>query len=243
VGAAVLASATLAAGPATKASAQHQTGAAPYDGLYHFVRISFDGPGGFRTRGDPPWRHDYPRAELNFLRIVEETTFVRGQLEDSNVLSLDDPELFRFPVAYIVEPGFWNPTEAEVRALGQYLDKGGFLIVDDFRGVYELRNLEVQLQRALPDRQMMLLEDSNDIFDSFFRIKPADVVPPYGGQVPLWYGIYEDDDPTKRLQVIINYNNDIAEYWEYSDYGWYPIDLANEAYKLGVNYVVYAFTH
>ena len=40
-----------------------------------------------------------------------------------------------------------------------------------------------------------------------------------------------------------NYNNDIAEYWEFSDYGYYPIDLSNEAYKFGVNYVMYALTH
>ena len=242
LGVALLASASIG-WPATLASAQHQTGEAPYDGLYHFVRIRFDAQTGFRGRGDPPWRHDYPRAERNFLRIVEETTAVRGQLDDSNVLALDDPDLFTFPVAYIVEPGFWHPTDREAAALGEYLEKGGFLIVDDFRGIYELRNLEEQLRRVLPDRQMMPVDDSDDVFDSFFRIVPADVVPPYGGQAPAWYGIYEDDDTTKRLQVIINYNNDIAEYWEYSDYGWYPIDLANEAYKLGVNYVLYALTH
>ena len=243
LGAAVLASFSIGMGPATLVSAQHQTGEAPYDGLYHFVRIRFGGGTGFRSRGGAPWSHDYPRAELNFMRIVDETTYVRGQIDDSNVLALDDPELFKFPVAYVVEPGYWNPTEREVHALGDYLKKGGFLIVDDFRGINELRSLEAQLRRALPDRQMILVEDSDDVFDSFFRIVPADVVPPYGGGQPLWYGIYEDNDPTKRMQVIINYNNDIAEYWEYSDYGWYPIDLANEAYKLGVNYVVHALTH
>lgn len=36
--------------------------------------------------------------------------------------------------------------------------------------------------------------------------------------------------------VIANCNNDIGEYWEFSDTGWLPIDLSNEAYKLGVNY-------
>ena len=43
--------------------------------------------------------------------------------------------------------------------------------------------------------------------------------------------------------VVFNFNNDIAEYWEYSDQGYYPIDLSNEAYKLGVNYIVYGHTH
>jgi hypothetical protein len=43
--------------------------------------------------------------------------------------------------------------------------------------------------------------------------------------------------------AIVNYNNDIAEYWEWSDAGWFPIEITNEAYKLGINYMVYALTH
>ncbi len=220
---------------------------APYDGLYHFARVRYgggDGGFGFRRRGgEATWAHDYPRADRNFLKIMQETTLVPVLTEGSNVVELDDPDLFLFPVAYIVEPGFWQPSDDDVRSLGEYLDKGGFLIVDDFRGPSELDNLEAQLRRVLPKGNMVLVDDADEIFDSFFRITPQEVVPPYGGLPPFWYGIYEDNDPTRRLQVIINHNNDMAEYWEYSDYGYYPIDLSNEAYKLGVNYVVYALTH
>jgi hypothetical protein len=223
---------------------------APYDGRYHFVRIQFEarGRGGFgfgrRGRGrDELWAHDFPRAERNFLQIVDETTLVGAQTEGSNVYALDDPELFSYPIAYIVEVGFWDPSDGEVAALGEYLRKGGFLIVDDFRGPRELDNLQFHLRRALPEGNMVMIDPSDQIFDSFFRIVPDQVVPPYGGYPPMWYGIYEDNDPTKRLQVMINANNDMAEYWEFSDRGYYPIDLSNEAYKLGVNYVVYALTH
>jgi len=90
---------------------------------------------------------------------------------------------------------------------------------------------------------MQPVQESDEIFDSFFRITPSQVMPPYGGYPAEWYAIYEDNDPTKRIMVMVNANNDMAEYWEFSDYGYYPIDLANEAYKLGVNYVVYALTH
>jgi hypothetical protein len=218
---------------------------APYDGLFHFARIRYAGGGerGFQRRGDAPWSHDWPRADRNFVKIIDEVTFVRTLTTGSNTFALDDPELFRFPLAYLVEPGFWNPTDEEARALGEYLSKGGFLVVDDFRGPYELENLRLQLGRVLPEAEVVLLDESEEIFDSFFRIVPSEVIPPYGGQPATWYGVYEDNDRTRRLQVIINHNNDLMEYWEYSDYGFYPIDLSNEAYKLGVNYVVYALTH
>ena len=55
--------------------------------------------------------------------------------------------------------------------------------------------------------------------------------------------MFEDNDPAKRLQLVANYNNDLGEYWEFSDTGWVPIDLSNEAYKFGVNYIVYGMTH
>ena len=29
------------------------------------------------------------------------------RIDGSNILSLDDPELFNYPVAYMAEPGFW----------------------------------------------------------------------------------------------------------------------------------------
>lgn len=218
----------------------------PYDGLFHFVRIRFDTRrqrGFFRRGGGALWAHDYPRAERNFLSILDETTHVRAQTEGSNVLRLEDPELFNYPVAYIVEIGGWNPSEEAVANLGEYLLKGGFLIVDDFQGSRALENLRFHLARALPGLTMVEVDDGDDVFDSFFRIVPEQVIPPYGREPPRWYGIYEDDDPDERLMVIINANNDIAEYWEYSDYGYYPIDLSNEAYKLGVNYVVYGLTH
>ena len=46
-----------------------------------------------------------------------------------------------------------------------------------------------------------------------------------------------------RLMAIANNNHDLGELWEFSDTGYEPVDITNEAYKFGVNYVVYAMTH
>ncbi len=37
--------------------------------------------------------------------------------------------------------------------------------------------------------------------------------------------------------AMANYNHDLGEFWEFSDTGCVPVDLSNEAYKFGVNYV------
>ena len=43
--------------------------------------------------------------------------------------------------------------------------------------------------------------------------------------------------------ALANHNNDIAEYWEWSAEGLYNPDPTSNAYRLGVNYYVYALTH
>jgi hypothetical protein len=218
----------------------------PYDGRFTFVRLRYSLAGqlanfrGFRR--EPPWAHDYPRADRHLLTILSELTLLRPHLEESAVLALDDPELHNFPVAYMSEPGYWTPDDQEVAGLRAYLAKGGFLIFDDFRQEH-WDNFERQMRRVLPTQSLVTLEAAHPVFHAFFEIDPARFVSPYGGLTPTFYGIFEDGDPAKRLQVIANYNNDLGEYWEFSDTGWVPVDLSNEAYKFGVNYIVYGMTH
>jgi len=218
----------------------------PYDGRFTFARIRFDPMGGesdFFGRRDLKWDHDFPRAERNFMRILRELSTVRPYMDGGNVFALDDPELFKYPLAYMSEPGFWEPTDKEAAALRTYLQKGGFIIFDDFFGAHWY-NFETQLRRVLPQARFVPLDPSHPIFDSFFRIEvPAGANGGGRRGQAQFVGVFEDNDPTKRLLMIANYNNDIGENWEWSDSGFIPVELSNEAYKLGVNYVVYAMTH
>jgi hypothetical protein len=174
----------VASPPAPMASAQEDV---PYDGRYTFVRIRYDvrggrslrGFGGFGGRGrEPEWAHDYPRAETNFARIIAETTMIDPYMGGSRILRMDDPEVFKYPVAYVVEVGYWDASPAEIEALGIYLRKGGFLIVDDFRAE-QIYQLEAIVQAALPGTRILEVPDDHEIFDSFFHIAdPKALAPP-----------------------------------------------------------------
>ncbi len=163
-------------------------------------------------------------------------------LDGTSVLELDDPDLFRHPVIYVSEPGFWTMTEEQVHRLREYALKGGFLIFDDFERE-QWTNLEDQLALALPEYRPVEIDVTHPIFHVFFDMESIDFPHPLVNVMPSYFGLFENNDPRSRMLGIINYNNDIAEYWEWSDTGWLPIDVTNEAYKLGVNYVVYAMTH
>jgi len=103
-------------------------------------------------------------------------------------------------------------------------------------------NTVTQMQRVLPGYQLIRLDATHPIFHSFYDIGLDVIGHTYRG-IPAYYGIYENNDPKRRLLAILNYNNDIGEYWEFSDEGFDPVALTNEAYKLGVNYLIYALTH
>jgi hypothetical protein len=219
----------------------------PYNGRFTFVRIRFDptrwGPGNYAWGLDLKWNHDYPRAESHFTKILDELTSLDVNHPRGNILDLDDPELFHYPLAYLCEVGFWRPTDAEARNLREYLLKGGFLIVDDFAGP-QWTNFEQAMRRVLPGARLVTLDPSHAVFDSFFRVDVRTFHHPYFRGFPATVlGIFEDNDPRKRLMVVVNYNQDLSEYWEWSDTNWVPIDLSNEAYKFGVDYVIYGMTH
>ena len=217
-----------------------ELGQAEYDGRFVFTRLRYGPPDLRMMRREPMWAHDFPRADFNFTKIMAELTFARTFADEGNVRMLDDPDLPLFPVAYMSEPGFWTMTDAEAEGFRAYLQKGGFVIFDDFRENHR-DNLVFQMRRVLPEARWVALDVSHPIFHSFFEIDSLDVEGYYGPTE--WTGIFEDNDPTRRLLAVANYNHDLGELWEYSDTGYVPVDLSNEAYKFGVNYVIYAMTH
>jgi hypothetical protein len=221
-----------------------------YDGRFTYARYrytptrkSYGGGGGFFGGINYFWDHDYPRADHHFPVIIDELTTIHGDRDHSNILAATDPELFKYPFAYMCEPGFWTLSDTEAMSLRAYLLKGGFIIVDDFRGGYAFQHFVDVLHQVLPDAQPIELTAAHPIFHSFFEIDSLNRVPPYGWELASYFGIFEHNDPTQRMMMIVNYNNDISESWEWSDQGFIPIDLTNENYKLGVNYLVYAMTH
>lgn len=223
---------------------------ARYDGRFTFVRIrytpaatGYGGGGGFFGGINYQWDHDYPRSDHQFPTLLGELTTIAARNDSSNILAVTDPELLRYPVAYFCEAGWWTQTDEEAAAMRAYLLKGGFIIFDDFAGSGALGNFQRQMARVLPEARLVPLTLDNPIFHAFFDIPTLEMRHPYYGVNATFLGIYEDNDPARRLLAIVNYNNDISESWEWSGTGFIPIDLSNEAFKLGVNYVVYAMTH
>jgi hypothetical protein len=210
-----------------------------YNGQFTFVRTTYAQYGG--------WAADYPTMETNLNVILKDITKVRPHEGGTNVMAFDDPELMKYPIAYLSEPGYWFPTDDEVAGLRLYLQKGGFLIADDFHFENEWAVFERAIRRVLPEGKIERLPLEHPVFNSFFLIKSLAV--PYPGRLGEqglmgeFFGIHEDNDPKKPLMVVINYNIDLGDYVEWSADNLYNPLSTNEAYKFMINYIVYGFTH
>ena len=217
-----------------------QVTAVEYDSQFAFTRIRY----GTRTRSNYGWEHDYPQADRNFSAILDYISHTRVNLKGSNILDLDDPRIFQNPVIYMSEPGGWITDEAEVKSLRAYLLKGGFIIFDDFEGEFEWRNLVAQMKVVLPDHDFIRLDVNHPIFQSFYSLKTLNIPHPMTPSLePQFLALFDDNTTSGRMLAIANFNNDIGDYWEWSAEGLYGQAGTTDAYRLGVDYLIYAMTH
>ena len=150
-----------------------------------------------------------------------------------------------------------SPADAE--RLREYLLRGGFWHCDDFWGLQELNSFMRQLKKVFPERELEELPPTHEIFHTFFDIDRVIQVPNInnginftrsGGRYPTWersddtqprvFGISDD---TGRLMVLITYNSDLGDAWEWSDDPKYPEKWASLAYRIAMNYFLYDLTH
>lgn len=190
--------------------------------------------------GHMGWSHNYPDAEMNLNEFIERTTRVEVDPYAYRLLDLSSPEIFEYPFAYISEPGEMEMTEAEVINLREYIDRGGFIMIDDFDGDH-MANLREEMRRVFPDRRFERLSADDPILDIIFAVDDLRSTAPYvpGGD-PVFYALKNERG---EIAVIACHNNDLANFWEWYGSPRYPLQPATDAFRIGANLVVHAFTH
>jgi hypothetical protein len=162
-------------------------------------------------------------------------------------VDIDSEELFKHPFVYMSEPGYLDLQPDDVKNLREYLDRGGFILVDDFRGnpsdMHEMENFVVQLKKLYPDRNLEPVPPSHAIFHTFFDVDSVGLEASYtrSNSGPVQFLGLSDEN--NRLVIMVDFNYDASEYWQALDIGQCSIHQAGTAVQLGINYVVYAMTH
>ena len=222
-------------------------------------RLMYPGPGfgffgGDWRQGGTSWTDDYPRGDRTLVKMLRRftRTSVRAVEQPVNLDDGDDVDYWPFLVVGLAQ--HWQLTDSQAANLREYLLRGGFLFCDSFFGTSNWVGFEESLRRVFPDRPIIDLKDDHPIFHTVFELKrmTAVQIPNMNslmaggsgwladGRVPRWRGV---EDDTGRLMVLIAFNNDVADAWQWADDPRYPAQEANLALRLGVNVAIYAMTH
>lgn len=224
---------------------------------FYWTRAVYTGGRGWwgRGRGRGAWSTDYPKSDRQFLVVLKR--LLRLDAYDyEHPVSLADPEIRRYPILYAVEVGQMELTPEEVHGLRDYLHAGGLLVVDDFWGSREWAQFEYNMRMVLPGRPIVDLPLDHPLFSAYYQIDSVLQVPNVrnGEAVTLGYGhTYERDgfvphvrgifDDHGELMVVINWNTDMGDAWEWAEDPMYPLPLSTFAYEMGANMIVYGMSH
>ena len=196
------------------------------------------------------WTIDYPKADRQFSAGVRRLTRLHVRSVEQ-VVSLESDDIFNWPWIYAVESGHWDLPDAQCAKLREYLLRGGFLMTDDFHGTYEWDVMMASMSRVFPDRPVVDIPNNDQIFHVLYDLDERFQVPgtvnypfnktyEYDGYQPEWKGIYDDKG---RLMVAICHNMDLGDAWEHADSPYYPEKFTGLAYRIGINYIIYAMSH
>ncbi|MEM9017180.1 MAG: DUF4159 domain-containing protein [Verrucomicrobiota bacterium] len=227
------------------------------DDVFTFARLRYNSGTWMGQR--EKWMIDYPDSELNFSYRLQQLTSLEVNPKGA-IVDIDPEQLRHYPFIYMIEPGDIWITDEEARTLREYMLNGGFIMVDDFWGIYEWKNFYRAVKQIFPDREPVDLELDHPIFHMVFDLEIKPQIPAVGlamegrqdgityewnkpgSETPHYRAIFDDDG---RICMMICFNTDLGDGWEEEGTDpWYFKEFSEKyAYPLGINIVFYALTH
>jgi hypothetical protein len=223
--------------------------------LYTSVRREANGAG---------WRTDYPWGERHLMMRLSEITKTRvskltGDTPHSWLVRLTDEALFDCSFLMASDVGTIGLSPGEALGLRLYLEKGGFLWVDDFWGEAAWSQWSRELAKAMPPAEYPI-EDvpmTDPIFRTMFEVTKIPQVTSIrfwrasNGRVTSERGAESAvphfralRDKQGRIIAVMTHNTDVSDSFEREgDDPQFFYQFSPDGYALGINVMLYALTH
>lgn len=226
---------------------------------FSFCRLAYRSS--WREPGGQGWTTDYPNADRNLMFRTEELTTVEMSKHPNgdfahSIVTATHSDLFRCPFLFASDVGTMELGDEEVARLRDYLEKGGFLWVDDFWGEHAWAQWVSQIKEVLPGKEIVEIGPDHPLFSALYHVRRIPQIPSInhwrrsGGQTserghesqtPRMWAIY---DERGRIMVLMSHNTDIADGWEREgeDQEYFYL-FSPEAYAVATNVIVWMMTH
>lgn len=213
-------------------------------------RLMYSGSG--RRGFGNSWTVDYPRGDRLFAKLLRRLTTANVRSVEQPVSLDDGDDVYNWPFLVVGAPGSWDLSDEQAAKLRDYLLRGGFLVCDSYFGTSEWANFEIGIKKVFPERPIIELPNDHPIFHVLYDLDQKKQLVNYrnlmgrglpyrdDGVDPHWRAILDDEG---RVMVMMNFNNDMGDSWQWADYPEYPQESSNLGIRLGVNYALYAMSH
>jgi hypothetical protein len=220
-----------------------------YDQPAEFVVGRLMYPGGGRS-----WAVDYPKGDRTLASLLRRFTRLDVRSVEQPVDPDDEGDIYYWPFLIAGLAGNWRLNDEQAATLREYLLRGGFIYFDSFFGSGDWLGFEIGLKQIFPDRRIIEIPEHHPVLNIVYDVSELKHVqiPHFqsllgggggwlsDGREPQWLGI---EDDAGRLMVLIGFNNDTPDAWQWADEPRYPAEAANLGLRIGVNIATYLMTH
>ena len=206
------------------------------------------------TRGGTSWTVDYPKGDRTLAALLKRFTRMDVRSVEQPVNLDDEDDVYYWPFLVMGLGGNWRLSDDQAGKLREYLLRGGFLYADSFFGSNDWIGFTQGLSQIFPDRPIIDIPADHPVLHIVYDVSELRQVriPHFqsllrggggwlnDGRAPSWHGIEDDEG---RLMVLIGFNNDTPDAWQWADDPRYPAEAANLGLRIGVNIATYLMTH
>ena len=177
-----------------------------------------------------------PSSIPNLLAAIAERTTLEVEKTEARLV-LTDERLWDYPFLHVTGHGNIRLSDAEVLRLREYLQRGGFLHVDDNYGLDS--SFRREIARVFPDRPLVDVPLDHPVYRIVYTMpKGLPKIHEHDGKPARGLGIFLGD----RLAVYYSYESDLGNGWEDPQVHKDPPEVHEQALRMGVNLFVYAVT-
>lgn len=189
-----------------------------------------------KYHGGGDWYNDRS-AEINLLNFAAEVAGIKTNPEYTFV-EIGSAEMYAYPILFLTGHGTVDFSNEEAKALRLYLERGGFLYVDDDYGLD--KSFRSAIKKVFPEKELTELPFNHELYHNYFDFNNG---PPkiheHDGKPPRGYGIFLNN----RLCVYYTYESNPSDGWADARVHNDPPEIREQALKFGTNLLLYILTN
>ena len=197
------------------------------DGLI-IARLKYSGGG--------DWYND-PSSEVNLLKFISEKFPNIKTKPVYKFVDISSEEIFSYPILFLTGHGNVVFSNEEAKRLKNYLERGGFLFIDDDYGLDKA--IRREMKKVFPEKDFIELPFNHRLFNFPYKFENgAPKIHEHDKKPTQTFAIFVGN----RIAVIYTYESNPSDGWADKEVHNNPEEKRLEALKFGANLIIFALS-